>query len=130
MPSYDRAFFSPPAPLARVVLRHPLTLAIVADVPMLLDSGADVTLLPQASVDQLHLQAASNESYELVGFDGSRSVARAVQADLLFLGCTFKGQFLLSSQEWGLLGRDILNHLSLLLDGPQLRWSDLQRRES
>ncbi len=89
-----------------------------------LDSGADVTLLPQAAVDQLGISAGPGEGYELMGFDGSVSVARAVWLDLLFLRRSFKGRFLLIDQEWGLLGRDTLNHVSLLFDGPRLSWSE------
>jgi len=53
MSAYDAALFDPPAPLARVALRNPENLAVLSDVPMLLDSGADVTLIPQASVNRL-----------------------------------------------------------------------------
>ena len=52
MPSYDSFLFTPPAPLARVIIRNPLSGATVSDVPMLLDTGADVTLLPQAFVER------------------------------------------------------------------------------
>lgn len=33
-------------------------------------------------------------------------------------------RFLVSSQEWGIVGRDVLNHVSVLLDGPQLVWDE------
>ena len=59
-----------------------------------------------------------------MGFDGSTSFAPVVQLQLVFLNRTFKGQFLLIRQEWGVMGRDILNHVSLLLDGPNLKWSE------
>jgi hypothetical protein len=59
-----------------------------------------------------------------MGFDGSKSVAQAVQLDLLFLGRAFRGRFLLIDQACGILGRDILNHVAILLDGPQLTWSE------
>jgi hypothetical protein len=49
MPAYDGVLFTPPAPVARVILRHSDTGASVADVPMLIDCGADVTLIPQDS---------------------------------------------------------------------------------
>jgi gag-polyprotein putative aspartyl protease len=124
MPAYDEHFFTPPAPLARVTLRQPENGTIVSDVPMLLDSGADVTLIPQASVARLGLTVRVNESYELMGFDGSISQAQAVQLDLIFLRRRFKGRFLVSMQEWGIIGRDILNHVSLLLDGPHLTWNE------
>ncbi len=91
---------------------------------MLLDTGADVTLLPQASVERLGIRVDSNEGYELMGFDGSVSVAQVVEVDVLFLRRAFKGRFLLINQEWGLLGRDTLNHVSLLFDGLRLEWSE------
>jgi hypothetical protein len=70
-----------------------------------------------------------DEGYELMGFDGSVSVARVVRLDLLFLRRAFKGRFLLIDREWGLLGRDILNRIPLLFDGPRLVW-DEQRTTS
>jgi hypothetical protein len=122
MQAYDPDLFSPPAPVARVTLRAPGTGSIVSDVPMLLDTGADVTLIPKSSVRELGVAPDSEEGYELTGFDGSTSVAQVVRVDLVFLKKTFKGRFLLVDQEWGLIGRDVLNHLPLLFDGPQLQW--------
>lgn len=124
MPAYDSNLFSPPAPLARVAIRHPSSGTVVSDVPMLLDTGADVTLLPQTFVEQLGININSSTGYELMGFDGQLSVARVVEVDLLFLRRAFKGRFLLINQEWGLLGRDVLNHVSLLFDGLRLDWSE------
>jgi hypothetical protein len=60
MPAYDSNLFNPPAPLARVTIRHTSSGATVSDVPMLLDTGADVTLLPQLSVEQLGIRVDSN----------------------------------------------------------------------
>jgi len=51
MPSYDASHFDPPAPVARVTLRHPHNGAMVSDVLLLLDTGADVTLLPRMAVE-------------------------------------------------------------------------------
>jgi hypothetical protein len=124
MPDYDSILFTPPAPLARVILRHPQTGAIVKDVPMLLDSGADATLLPQTSVDQIRVDVDPHEGYELMSFESSISTEQVVQLDLIFMHRAFKGRFLLLNQEWGLIGRDILNHLSLLFDGPHLNWNE------
>lgn len=124
MPAYDSILFNPPAPLANITLRNPNDGQTVPAVPMLLDSGADVTLIPQASADQLGLVAAPNEGYELMGFDGSTSVAQVVTLDLIFLKRVFRGRFLLTNQTWGILGRDVLNHVSLLLDGPGLNWNE------
>ena len=52
MPAYDAKLFDPPAPVAHVTLRHPATGASLSDVPMLMDTSADVTLLPRIYVDR------------------------------------------------------------------------------
>lgn len=123
MEAYDAVLFSPPAPLARVTLRNPDGGTTISGVPMLVDTGADVTLIPRSSVLQLGV-TATPDGYELMGFDGSKSLAQAVRLNMELLGKTFRGQFLLIDQEWGLLGRDVLNHLPLLFDGPRLIWGE------
>ncbi|HZO90551.1 MAG TPA: retropepsin-like aspartic protease [Chthonomonadaceae bacterium] len=124
MSRHDDSHFSPAAPIAKVTLRSPKSNASLTDVPILIDSGADVTLLPQASVDFLGIEASADEAYQLAGFDGSISISQAVHVDLIFGRQTFKGRFLLIEQAWGILGRDVLNHLCLLLDGPQQVWEE------
>ncbi len=133
MPAYDRTWFDPPAPLAYVTMRNPDDGAVVANVPMLLDSGADVTLVPAGVLRPLGMTAMSGKQYELVGFDGGASLASVVRLDLLFGRRTFRGQFVLIDQAWGILGRNVLNAVALLLDGPNLSWHEAasdQRRDS
>ena len=84
MSAYDASLFNPPAPLAKVTLRNRDNGNTTSDVPMLLDTGADVTLIPQSSVSQLGLTIDLNEGSELLSFDGRLSVAPAVQLDLKF----------------------------------------------
>lgn len=124
MPAYDDRFFNPPAPLTRVTLRTPADGKTAPDVPMLIDSGADVTLIPQQSVTVLGAIIDPGAGYEVMGFDGRKSVAQVVNLDLVFLKRVFRGRFLVSNQEWGVLGRDVLNHVSVLLDGPRLVWDE------
>lgn len=124
MPTYDDHFFNPPAPLARVTLRNSGDGNTVTDVPMLIDSGADVRLVPQQSVTLLGARVDPDTGYEVMGFDGKKSLAQAVSLDLIFLRRVFRGRFLASNQEWGVVGRDILNHVAVLLDGPQLVWDE------
>jgi len=112
MPAYDEISFSPPAPVVSTRLRNPESGATREDVLLLIDSGADVTLLPRSAVEALGIQ--SSAAYELMGFDGTKSLADVVQADLLFLHKTFRGQFLLVNQEIGILGRDVLNSLAII----------------
>jgi hypothetical protein len=122
MPAYDSALFAPPAPMAHVNLRHPESGVVQTDVPMLLDTGADVTLLPQVAVSKLGMTVTSETGYELIGFEGKVSLASVVHLEMIFLGLTFRGQFLLIEQDWGIIGRNVLNAVSLLLDGPHLIW--------
>lgn len=122
MPSYNGDLFSPPAPLVHVTLRNPDNSQLVADVPMLLDTGADVTLLPRKSVEQLNIKLEAQSQYEMIGFDGNASLSSVVELEMTFLEKTFRGKFLLMEQEWGSIGRNVLNSPSLLFDGPRLRW--------
>jgi hypothetical protein len=69
-----------------VTLRNQDNGSAVSDVPMLLDTGADVTLIPQSSVNQLGLNIDPNEGYELMAFDGSTSIAQVVRVDLIAIG--------------------------------------------
>ena len=124
MPDYEAALFDPPAPAARVVLRNPDAGTTVSDVLLLLDTGADITLLPHASVQALGVSPLANLRYELMGFDGSKSFASVVLIDMIFLNRVFRGRYLLTEDECGILGRDILNHVTLLLDGPRQQWSE------
>jgi len=126
MPAYDSSLFNPPAPLAKVSLRDLSSGKIVSDVPMLIDSGADITLVPEASIEQLESLVDRRQTYELKGFDGHRSLATSVELDLVFLKRTFRGRFLVVNSESGILGRDVLNHLTVLLDGPRLNWQEHQ----
>jgi hypothetical protein len=127
MPSYDTTQFDPPAPLAQVILCNPETGVIRANVPMLLDSGADVTLIPQAAADALGAVIVPGRQYELMGFDGSVSFVPVTRLEIRFCGRIFRGQFLLVDQAWGILGRNVLNVIPLLLDGPRLVWDEYRR---
>ena len=124
MPAYDQGFFNPPGPIAIITLRTSSNGNAVPDVPMLIDSGADVTLVPQQSITLLGATVHSDTAYEIMGFDGRKSFAHVASLDLIFLRRVFRGRFLIGNQEWGILGRDILNHVALLLDGPRLIWDE------
>ncbi len=110
MPSYDAGHFDPPGPVAWVVLRNPESGATVSDVLLLLDTGADATLLPRAAVGRIGVVPLTNLQYELKGFDGKKSFAPAAVADMIFLNRAFRGRNLLIEEEHGILGRDVLFH--------------------
>jgi hypothetical protein len=124
MPAYDRSRFEPPAPVAAVELRNPSSGAVLPGVLLLIDSGADVTLLPDYAVKALRGRVEEGRQYELTAFDGSTTMASSVRLDLVFLNRTFRGLFLLTTQECGILGRDVLNHVAVLLNGPKEEWQE------
>ncbi|MDA0839950.1 MAG: hypothetical protein O2857_19455 [Planctomycetota bacterium] len=126
MPAYDDSLFHPPAPIARVTVRSPYSGDIVPDVPLLMDTGADVTLLPSSVVEGLVEHSVGDVQYELESFDGTRSLAQAARLEVLFLGKVFRGQFILVDQDLGVLGRNVLNSLRLQFDGPSLQWEEFQ----
>ena len=115
MPTYDASRFDPPAPVARVALRNPQSGATVSNMLLLLDTGADITLLPRTAVERLGVPLLADQHYELMGFDGSKSFASVVVLDMIFLRRAFRGRYLLIEEDHGILGRDILNHVTLLL---------------
>lgn len=88
---------------------------------MLIDSGADATLLPRTVVESLGI-VGTGRRFELAAFDGTTSVSEVVQLELSFLDRRFTGQFLVIDSEMGVLGRNILNHVRVLLDGPASTW--------
>jgi predicted aspartyl protease len=127
MPKYDTENFDPPAPVAYVSVRDPETGASISNIPMLIDTGADITLLPASHVERLGMKPVPDVVYEIQGFDGEPILARMVELELIFLGRKFSGQFLLIDQPTGILGRNILNVLSIHLDGPHGKWEENKR---
>ena len=95
---------------------------------MQLDTGADVSLVPQETANQLDLKLSETQ-YELLSFDGTRSTAAAVQLSMQFGRYTFRGKYLLIDEPIGIIGRDILNLVPILFDGPQLTWTEYSSSE-
>ena len=63
MPEYDGENFDPPAPVAFVVLRNPVTGVVLPDVPMLIDTGADATLLPASAVKKIGVEIEADSDF-------------------------------------------------------------------
>jgi hypothetical protein len=83
MPAYDSNGFNPPAPIAIVSLRNPANGRMKSGVRMLLDTGADVTLLPMTMsvAQELGIIQTAEKRYELEGFEGQVYSSVAVRAE-------------------------------------------------
>ena len=117
--------YDPPAPTARIAIRNPETGKRLKEIEMILDTGSDITLLPRSSVDILGVLPFGKANYYLTGFDGSTVIAEVFTLQAIFLGKRFTGNYCVLDDSIGILGRDILNQLSILLDGPNLEWEEI-----
>ncbi|MBI5876680.1 MAG: hypothetical protein HZB53_03440 [Chloroflexi bacterium] len=123
MAAYNGELFSPAAPVARVELRHPHLDITVSDVLMLMDTGADVTLVPIDALKQLGIDQQAEGQYELIGYGGGSALVNAARLEMHLGLKSFRGLFLSIDQSWGILGRNVLNSMSIRLDGPHLEWT-------
>ncbi|MEW5938927.1 MAG: hypothetical protein AB1750_04640 [Chloroflexota bacterium] len=124
MPSYDAQNFDPPAPVAFVILRNPATGVTLPDVPMLIDTGADATLLPADAVQKIGVNIEADPGFEVETFDGETRRLQFAKLELLFLDKKFAGEYLLIDRPMGILGGNVLNNLRLVLDGVRQKWDE------
>lgn len=115
--------YDPPAAVAKIKLRNYKTLEVVENVPMLLDTGADITLLPRSYCKKIGAEISETDFLELEGFNETTSIAYYVRLEFVFLNRMFRGNFLVYDQDEGIIGRDILNEFSILFDGKNLEWT-------
>ena len=122
MTNYNESF-DPPAPLAEIILRNIETGERVKTVAVLLDTGADISLLPASAIKQLNIEP-SGEKVKLVGFDETENVANVYALQIIFLGKRLTGDYCAIDDEIGILGRDVLNRFSIIFDGKSLEWKE------
>lgn len=119
MPTYEAAGFQPPAPVVRARVVGPG--GSHSDVPLLIDSGADISVIPLGAAHTVG--ARIRRSTAPIRFLAGEELVLD-QADLAveFLRYRFRGAFLVVDSTHGIVGRNILNALRLTLDGPGLEW--------
>jgi predicted aspartyl protease len=110
-----------------VTLRNPATGVLLSDVPMLIDTGADATVLPSNAVEQLGIPTEEDSEFEVQAFDGQTRRLKLARLELFVLGKKFAGDYLVIDHSVGILGRNILNNIRILLDGPHAKWDEYKK---
>jgi predicted aspartyl protease len=118
--------YDPPAPIAKIAIRTTESGKRLRDLEMLLDTGSDITLLSKERLHELGIAPSNKKEYELVGFDGRIIKSEIYHLQVIFLGKRFIGNYCAVDNPVGILGRDILNQITILLDGPNLEWDEIQ----
>ena len=122
---YDDSY-NPPAPMAEIVLRNIETGKRSAKVKVLLDTGADISLVPISILESLQIRP-SEETVNLFGFDENKSTAELFNLQIVFLGKRITGNYCGINDTIGILGRDILNDFCITFDGKNLEWKECAR---
>jgi len=89
---------------------------------MLIDTGADVSIIPRTAAEDV-IDEFETWGIALRTYDGSEATYNVAQVTVEFLRYRFQGAFAVADTEYGVLGRNVLNSLLLTLDGPQQMWS-------
>jgi len=114
---YDRNI-DPPAPFVEVIVQHPMT-GQREVLSAQLDTGADISGIPQRLVDRLGLAPVRIVPVE--GYDDARVLLSTYVVRLEIAGVRFRGlEVVPIPGERTLLGRDVLNCLYIHLNGPEL----------
>ncbi len=122
---YD-ASLDPPAPVIPVLIAGPLGEDAVM-LPMLVDTGADCTLVPARVIHQLGLPQI--DVIGLTGVGGAKRRATVHAAAVEVGGLRVLARVVAFVDE-AILGRDILNQTVVTLDGPGLAVSVAGRSRS
>ena len=109
---------SPPAPFVPIAIAHPLRPTAHRAVSAKVDTGADITALPVELVQGLVL--SQKHLLEVAGYDNELTVIPTYDVLLELAQARVRLEVVAVPDEYALLGRDVLNLLRLLLDGPAL----------
>lgn len=117
---YHRAL-DPPAPFLDITVANRHNRRWRATMPALLDTGSEISAIPERFIDQLHLYPVGQIS--LTGIHSTK-VIYTFSVNLQMLTYKFTEVEIVSTPlEFAVVGREILNELLLTLDGPSLTFS-------
>ena len=121
--------YTPPIPALEIGLQVPDNGHSVGDVVAVLDTGADITMVPLALLEQIN--APELDEVRLRSHWGEQTLFTTYLISIQLGVETLPGVEVVGdpySQQEVLLGRDVLNKLLLLIDGPQQRTDLLSQR--
>ena len=116
LPLDDRSF-RPPAPMVRGGVGPPLGLP-VARCAFLVDTGSDRTLLPEAVAFKLGFNGKTAPRVTMRTFGGTPIPLPTCGATVDVEGYAVDLTCVVQAAPYGLLGRDFLRHVRIMLDGP------------
>ncbi len=83
--------------------------------------------MPFSAVEQLGVPVDEDADFEVQVFDGEIKRLKLAKLELYFVGKKFAGEYLLIDRPIGILGRNILNNVRILLDGPRTKWDEYKK---
>ncbi len=134
--SYDSINYTPPAPTAEFKISTDISSIITScnaaevDVEMLIDTGADTSMIPIETIKALENQAGCPLPYGVrivEDFNGATSTHKSYDLTILVQNSGFQDELLIEfleiDDERGILGRDILNDFETTFNGPAREWT-------
>ena len=116
---YDDSILHPPGPIVPVQVRPAGRLEPIQTKPGELDTGSDITVIPDALVDNLRLRA--EDSVLMIGYDDIATERTTYSVDLEIAEYKLESvRVVAAPRNTILLGRDILNRFIITLDGKAL----------
>ena len=118
MIAYDTRH-DPPAPIAQVTIANVMQRRRHKKAPALLDTGSDITAIPRSLASEIQIYPIGQIRLEDVQAQTQMVLTYAVQltiADLIIP----RLEVILTGLDYVILGRDVLNRLNMLLNGPEM----------
>ena len=110
--------FEPPAPFVSVTVGHPAAERATNLIPARVDSAADRTVIPLSVAEGLQLEPVDERQFEGVGGHVEPMPIYLVSMTIRGFGPHPLAVAAHRAEPVILLGRDVLNHYRIVLDGP------------